>query len=378
MGPAAAYNAMVDGEVTQVILADLDQSQLEAGVRQLAGKPGAQKLGVVRLDVSNQETTVRLMSNFDVIVAALPRSASGPAVSAALKAGTPLVDLTVPADGDLPNLRRQAERAASLIVLACGLEPGLTELLARHLAEKLERVDELHIKCGGIPAKPAPPLGYKIIFGGTRLPLREEDAWVVEDGRLTQVARYSGVEPITFPGIGECEAFSESFMPWLLDLPVLQHLKRGTQKTIRWPGYAVKASVLKELGLLSDTPITVDDTPVSPKRLLDTLLYPHVKMNEGEQDLTLFRVEAVGELEGQPCRWRADMVDRYDATQGFTSMARTTAFTGSIVARMIARGELTERGMVHPEQIITGPHLTRLLDALAELGIHFEITSHRR
>lgn len=376
MGPAAAFNAMTDRAVTQVILADMSQTQLEAGIKQLAGKLGSQKLGVVRLDLSNQETTVQLMANFDAIIAALPRTASALAVQAALQAGKPLVDLTIPAEAYLPELHHLAETSPSLVILGCGLEPGLTELLARRLAEKLDRIDELHIKCGGIPVEPAPPLGYKIVFGGTRLPLREEDAWVVENGQLTKTGRYSGIETVTFPGIGECEAFTESFMPWLLDLPGLQNLRVGTQKTVRWPGYATKATILKEFGLLSDTPIAVDGVQVSPRRLVDTLLYPYVKMNEGEQDLTVFRVEAIGELEGNPCRLQADMVDRYDTELNFTSMARTTAFTGSIVARMIARGELTGHGLHHPEQIITGPHLERLLTELAALGIHFEITSY--
>ncbi|MCB0167815.1 MAG: L-lysine dehydrogenase, partial [Anaerolineae bacterium] len=226
------------------------------------------------------------------------------------------------------------------------------------------------------PVEPAPPLGYKIVFGGTRLPLREEDAWVVENGRLTKAARYSGVETVNFPGIGECEAFTESFMPWLLDLPELKNLRSGTQKTVRWPGYATKVTILKEFGLLSDTPIAVDGVQVSPKRLVDTLLYPYVKMNEGERDLTVFRVEVIGELEGKPCRLQADMVDRYDTKHNFTSMARTTAFTGSIVARMIARGELAGRGLHHPEQIITGAHFEQLLSELAALDINFEMTSH--
>lgn len=376
MGPAVAFNAMADERVTQVILADLSQSQLETGVKQLAGKPGAQKLGVVRLDLSNQETAVQLMANFDVIVAALPRSASALAIQAALEASKPLVDLTIPADEHWPELRQKAETAQSLIVLACGLEPGLTELLARHLAEKLDRIDELHIKCGGIPTEPTPPLGYKIVFGGTELPLREEDAWVVENGQLTKVSRYSDIEKVTFPGVGECEAFTESFMPWLLDLPALQNLRIGTQKTVRWPGYATKAMVLKELGLLSDAPIEIDGAQISPKQLVDTLLYPHMQMTEKDRDLSVFRVEVIGRRGDKPCRLQAEMVDRYDEVQGLTSMARTTAFTGSIVARMIARGELTERGMHHPEQIITGPNFERLRQELADLGINFEITSH--
>ena len=101
---------------------------------------------------------------------------------------------------------------------------------------------------------PPPPLGYKIVFGGQQLPLRETDAHLVENGQLRAVARYSGTEAITFSGVGECEAWHEGFMPWLLDLPVFKNLKAGTQKTVRWPGYAAKVTTLKEMGLLSEQP----------------------------------------------------------------------------------------------------------------------------
>ena len=43
------------------------------------------------------------------------------------------------------------------------------------------------------------------------MPLREADAWIVQDGRLQPVPRYSSVEPTFFPGVGECEAWHEGF-----------------------------------------------------------------------------------------------------------------------------------------------------------------------
>ena len=129
--------------------------------------------------------------------------------------------------------------------------------MARWVAEKLERVDELHIKCGGIQAIPSGPLAYKIVFGGRRLPLRELPARIAENGALRELPRYSGVETCV-AGVGEVEAWHEGFMPWLLELEALQGLKLGTQKTVRWPGYAAKATLLRELGLLSLAPVEVD------------------------------------------------------------------------------------------------------------------------
>lgn len=375
MGPAAAFNAMADPEVSQVVLADANPTQLDAAMRKLASKPGAVKLSPIQLDLSDQTAAVEVMTDCQAVIAALPRPASILGIRAALRAGVPLVDLTWPAEEHMPGLRSEVEAAGGLIIPGCGVEPGLTEIMARHLAEQLDQVDELHIKCGGIPEKPEPPLGYKIVFGGRQLPLREQDGYHVEAGRLQPVPRYSGVETITFPSLGELEAWHETFMPWLLDLPALQTLNAGTQKTVRWPGYAAKVTVLKELGLLSLEPVEVEGVKVAPKKLLDALLYPQVAMKEGERDITVLRVEVSGQKAGQPRRLKAEMVDYYDETEGFTSMARTTAFTGAIVARMIGRGEVSGRGLLTPEQVIAGPLLERLLVELATANVQFKITA---
>jgi lysine 6-dehydrogenase len=375
MGPAAAFNAMSDPEVSQVTLCDMSRAQLEAAQRKLSALKGGQKLTTAALDLTDRAAARGLMAGYDVIIAALPKGAIGLGICAAAAAGKPLVDLSWPPDPEVEQLKREVEAARSLVILGCGVEPGLTEIMARYLAERLDHVDELHIKCGGIPEKPTPPLGYKIVFGGKQMPLRDFDGLAVEDGELKRVPRYSGVEPVTFRGVGQCEAWHENFMPWLLDLAALKGLKTGTQKTVRWPGYAAKVMVLKELGLLSETPVKVDGVQVAPKKLLDALLYPRVRLEEGERDITVFRVEVVGLKDGRPRRYKIDMVDRHDPVLGFTSMARTTAFTGAIVARMIGRGDLKAAGWLTPERVITGPLFGRLVADLAEVGILFEMTT---
>jgi lysine 6-dehydrogenase len=377
MGPAAAFNAASDPRVSQVTLADMDQGQLDAAQAHLRGLPGGEKLATELLDLSDQAAARDLMASYDAIVAALPRPAIPLGIHAATAAGRPLVDLSWPDEDELPDLRQRVEAAGTLVILGCGVEPGLTEIMTRYLAEKLDRVDEVHIKCGGIPEKPAPPLGYKIVFGGRLMPLREPDARIVENGEIIPVPRYSGAEPVHFKGVGECEAWHEGFMPWLMDLEPLKGLKLGTQKTVRWPGYADKVNVLKEMGLLSLEPVNVDGVQVAPKKLLDAVLYQRVKLEEGEKDITLFRVEVLGEQDGRRRHYKIEMVDRYDDRFGFTSMARTTAFTGAIVARMIAAGELQACGMTVPEQVVTGPLFRRLVDELRAMDMCFEMTTEK-
>lgn len=375
IGPAAAFNAMSDPEVSQVTLCDLNQTALDQAAEKLARLPGSEKVTTVALDLSDEAAAIALMRGYDTIIGALPGLVTALGIRPAIKAGSPLVDLTRPSPEETAELKTLAEETGSLVVLSCGLEPGLTEIMTRHLADRLDRVDEVHIKCGGIPAEPAPPLDYKIVFGGRRLPLREFDARIVENGQLKPIPRYSGVEQLNFPGVGEVEAWHEGFMPWLLELPALKNLRLGTQKTIRWPGYAAKVTILKEMGLLSLEPVEVDGVQVRPKHLLDAVMYPRVKLEEGEREVTLFKVEVSGQKDGQACRYTAQMVDWYDEKTGMTSMARTTAYTGAIMARMIARGDVSGAGIYPPEQLVAGPAFERMMAELAAAGITFEITT---
>lgn len=377
MGPAAALHLMADPGVSRVVLGDRDGRRLAAVRRRLAPFSGSGKLGLQVIDVAEQAEAARRFSEADVIVSALPQPASAPAIRAATAARRPLVDLTLPPAGEWAELRRLAEAVGVPVVIGCGVDPGLAEIAARHLAERLDRVEELHLYCGGIPEKPQPPLGYRIVFGGRELPLREEDAPVVEAGELRLVPRYSGVEALRFEGIGEVEAYHEGFAPWLLELPALRGLRRGSQKTLRWPGYAARASILRELGLLGREPLAVDGAQVAPLRLLNALLGPRVRLRRGERDLTLFRVEASGACNGRPCRFRLESVIRPDPKLGLTAMARATAFTAAVTALLIGRGELRQAGLLTPERAICGPLFDRLFGELAAAGLRFELTTEK-
>lgn len=371
MGPAAVLDVITAPEVAHVTVCDLNQQSLDACISKFAHIRGADKLTAVRLDMHDQAAAVDLFARFDVVIAALPWEATALAIEAALQARRPLVGIARPVYSQMPALKEHVHAAGGLIITGCGLEPGLTEIMAHHLAQQLERVDELHIRCGGIPLKASPPLGYKIVFGGDELPLHDREVYAVKDGKLQLVPRFSDVEQLVFPQVGECEAWFDGLLPWLIELPALQNLRVCTQKTIRWPGFAAKVAVLKEMGLLSQTPINVDGVPVVPKRLVDVVLGPRVKLEEGEHDLVLFRVEARGQCQGQSRRLICEMVDRYDEPTRLTAMARTTSFTAASVARMIGRGELSGRGVLAPEQALTGPLVERLHADLAAMGIVF-------
>jgi lysine 6-dehydrogenase len=375
MGPAVAADALADATLARVTLADREPAALDRARRELARRPGAARLELAHLDLADGAAARTEARRHDVIVDALPPRASALAVRAAVEAARPLVTLSGRGlEAGAPPAAEAARRGV-LVVLGCGLEPGLTEIVARRLAEGLDRVDAVHIKCGGIPERPAPPLGYKIVFGGDELPLRAAPAAAVVNGQVVALPRYSGLETVRVRGVGTLEAWHDGFATSLLALPRFRRLRSGTQKTLRWPGYAARATVLRELGLLETAPVLVDGVAVRPKRLVDAVLLPRVRLGAGERDLVVLRVDAHGPRGGRPRHLRAALVDR--ARDGFTAMARTTGFTASIVARMIARGEIRGAGVQPPEALVSGAALDRLLAQLAARGIRVEFGERR-
>lgn len=374
MAPAAAYNAALSTNVKQVLLTDEENEPLEAA-QQYFGSTGVRsKISTALLDCTEKEETLEVMAGADVIIAALPQRFTPEAIRAANDAGKPLVSMITPPAADMKSLKKETAKAGNLVIVGCGVDPGLSEIMIRRLADRLDRVEAVHIKCGGIPEKPQPPLGYKVVFGGHELPLSLEDAAVVENGSLRSIPRYSGVEEFAYPGVGTLEAYHEGFMPWLLELDPLKDLPTGTQKSVRWPGYAEKINILKEIGLLNRKPVEVNGVPVSPRQFLDALLLPKIRLQEGERDLVVFHVEVSGERKGTLTTCIMKTLIFPDEKKGLTAMARITGSTTASVARMIGRGELAVQGLFTPEKVITGAHLDRLVGDLTKEGMTFEFS----
>ena len=107
--------------------------------------------------------------------------------------------------------------------------------------------------------------------------------------------------------------------------------------------------VLRDTGFLGTDPVEVEGVAVCPRDLAARLLFQLWKYEEGEEDLTLMRVEIEGREGGRRVRLVHDLSDAYDRETGQTSMARTTAFPCAATIRRIAAGEFTEPG-VHPPE----------------------------
>ena len=351
MGLGAAYDLAHNSEgVELVTVADVDVGRARAVAETLHDG----RVRAVQVDVEDHTRVVELMREHEAALSCVTYFHNLRLAGAAVEARTHFCDLggnNAVVDAELA-LDEEARAAGVNIIPDCGLAPGMVSVLAAHGAARFGRLDELHIRVGGLPQNPRPPLDYQIVFSVEGL-INEyvERARVIRAGRLVEVESMTELESLDFPEpYGRMEAFQTSGGTSTLPETFLGRVKELDYKTIRYPGHCERFKLLIDLGLASGEAIEVGGVPVPPRRLLGELLNRHLPADE--PDLVFIRLEFVGELAGGAKRLRYDLIDRFDPRTGLSAMQRTTAFPASIIAQMMARGETTQKGAVPQERCI--------------------------
>jgi lysine 6-dehydrogenase len=348
-GRAIAFDLLRDPDA-EVVLADRDPDLLEE-VYSWLDDP---RVDLEPVEADRRDEVRAAMEDIDVAINALPYAFNLDVTTDALATGTHLVDLggnndVVAAQLELDQVAREA---GIIVVPDCGLAPGLANILAADICDRLTRVDQLKIRVGGLPQRPQGELDYMLTFNVEGL-LNEysEPVLAVRDGNLVELEPLTDVEHITFPEPwGELEAFNTSGGLSTLPRTLGHKIENMDYKTLRYPGHAEKVRSLYDQGLFSREPKKTSAGMVVPRDLLakifvDNCTYP-------EADVVILRTLAIGTKNNVPLMVRSQIIDRFDKENGITAMMRMTGYPVSIIAQMIARGDVTDRGVVPGERAV--------------------------
>ena len=361
VGAAMARDLAKDGEF-QVTVADVS----EAALGRLQG------VGTRKADLSNAAGVAAAVEGADLVVGAVPGFMGFETVKAVLQAGKDIVDISF-FEEDPFRLDDLAKEKDCVAVTDCGVAPGCGNILLGHMATQLDKVHRFITLVGGLPVVRSWPFEYQAGF--SPIDVIEEytrPSRYVAHGQEVIMPALSEPELIEFPGIGTLEAFNTDGLRTLLhtiDAPF------KIEKTLRYPGHIEKMRMLREVGFFGKEPIDVGGVKVAPLDLTTKLLFPMWQMKEGDEDFTVLRVMVEGEKNGRKVTHTFDMLDRYDPATGLTSMARTTGYTCTAVARLVASRSYTRKGISPPEFVGREPGAKDfVLGELLKRGIRFTET----
>jgi lysine 6-dehydrogenase len=333
---------------------------------------GGSSIRTVQRDLSDPEAVKSLVSDFDLVLSAVPGFMGFQTLKAVIAAGKNVVDLAFfPED---PFLLDEAARAGNITAIVdCGVAPGMSNLLVGHVDCLMDETNSVLIYVGGLPQVREWPYEYKAVFSPADV-LEEytRPARYIRNGKLVVMPALSEPEPIDFPELGTLEAFNTDGLRTLARTIKAPDMK---EKTLRYPGHIEKMAMLRETGFFGTETIEVGGCRVRPLDVTSRLLFPKWKLQEGEGDLTVMKIIVEGRRNG--CRWRYvyDLIDRYDPLSRTHSMARTTGYTASLALRLLARGTFADKGIIPPEFMGRRPECVKfLIDELRNRGIVYRET----
>lgn len=342
------------------------------------------------LDISDSVAVRRLMSEYDVGVIALPdRRTSYRTIDAAIDSGLSVVDvleeyhrrpepyetegLEIPHGTGLDDygemLHNKAIDNEVTLLDGMGFAPGLSNIT---LGEGIRKAnaDSAVARVGGIPSKRSAgnhPLKYMVTWSFSHV-LREYmvKVRVIRGGEIKEVEATSGRECFRFKEFDKNEELECAITPGMPSfLYTRRDLRSFSEKTIRWPGHWQAIDTLKDCGLLDLIPLEVNGRLIRPRDFLLTLIEPKLRPLPGDEDVCVMWNTASG---------KDSRVDYYmwaeaDIENGISAMARVTGSTAAIGARMIGRGEISEKGIVPPEDAISGELYRNYIEELAKRNI---------
>ena len=391
MGSTVAFDLLKNEAVKEVGLADRSYGALE-NVRAWLKSP---HVVVHHVDVTDKEELTALMKHYDVGVNTLPdRRTSYQVADAAVRCGFNLVDileeyhrrpdahevegLVLPPGmalndyGDWLHETALANHATFLDGL--GFAPGMSNVTCGEGMRKLDVVESVIARVGGVPNKDAAarhPLRYMITWAFSHV-LREYviKVLVIQDGQVVEVDASTGRETFLFNKLGRAEELECAITPGMPSFIYTRPtLKEFAEKTVRWPGHWEGVQTLKECGMLDLEAVEVGGVKVVPRDVLLARVEPRLRPEPGETDVCVMYNTVDGLKDGRRTRVSYHLWDEADTVHSVSAMGRVTGYSAAIGAIMLGLGMITERGIVAPEDAIHGANYEYFVKELEKRNI---------
>lgn len=293
-------------------------------------------------DVCERAKLIDLIRNFDVMVGALPADLGFHSMECAVNAGIDMVDLSY--SGENPFLlHRDAKKRKIRIIPDAGYAPGLSNILVGEAYRELKKIDSLRILVGGMPQNPIPPFNYRYTWSPNDLVAEyTRPARIVNNYKVVNVEALTGIEKFTIPKIGKLECFYTDGLRTLLK--TFDNVKNMEEKTIRYSGHAELIKAMLNYGFSPDQDNPFTNSKIQPKTFV--LDFLRKELSKGDEfDLSILIIDVMNKKKTR----RYSCIDYYDKKNKITSMARMTAYSGSIITQCIKN--YPDYGVISPEYL---------------------------
>lgn len=325
----------------------------------LAEKIKSKRVSAAQVDASNPDDIKRVIKDADVVVNAVQYYYNLTVMKACLEAKVHYLDF-----GGLYHVtKKQLEldrefREANLIaILGMGAQPGISNIMARYAAENMDYVYSIRLRDGWIDLTENAPPFYVTWSFLTVMDLLTLPAVVFEDGEYREVAPLSRSEKVLFPEPVGIQEVYVTLHSEVLTLPI--SFKDKGIRYVDWmeggPGF-VRYKLLVDMNLTRSEPIKFKGVEISPREFVNAVIeetgLEGLPENVIPNDWEATKVIVDGKIDGKKATYTVEVIFPPRKEWRASCSQCGTGIPGSIVAQMIAKGEIEERGALPPEKCV--------------------------
>jgi lysine 6-dehydrogenase len=339
-----------------------------AAAEKLASDINDPRVKVLEINAENYDDLVTAFQGFDVILNGLPWKYDLAVTRACVEAGVSGLDVST--EEEQWDYDAAAKEKGLIFIPGVGATPGITNAMARRAADQLDTIEDIDISFAAFRC-PAPAPGLLITFLWEFHP-KTESRLYYKDGEFHWVGPFAGLKMMDFQGqIGEQEI---CFIPHPETRTIPKSLG-AKSVSVRgcFPPHAMRlAKAMLESGLYSEEPITINGVETTAFEMMHEILLALPESKETPVWAYGLVVEVYGQKDGRELKYtyRNEHLPQ-EEWGGKAAYYKNIAIPLSIGAQMIARGDVTHRGVVPPETAID-PLI--FFDELARRGIKIHET----
>ncbi|MDQ6599092.1 hypothetical protein E2K98_21250 [Bacillus salipaludis] len=371
------YDLLENEEVTEVMVADILYEKAEERVNLI----GDHRLTAAQINVLNEDETAEIIKDFDVVINSGPAFLCPNVTRAALKAGVNYVDLGAWPKETEEQLELTEDFAAKGItaVLGVGSAPGISNMMALAGVEQLDTVSDIDIIIAMRDfTQYSSPLVTPYMLD-TIIDEYSLNPVVVREGEITTIEPLIS-RPIEFKEpIGLAHpVYTIHPEPVTLYHSFKELGCKNTTFSIALPKeFHEKIEFLVRLGFASTEPIEMGGVRLSPRQALLSVTSKLVQPNVDRDQYSVTRVDVTGEKNGRKEKVVVEVYVGSEKKWNIPAGALKTSIPPSIVAQMLAKGEVKQKGVYPPEKCIeTAPFLKEL--ELRGMKVYSYIVEHAR
>lgn len=347
MANEATRDLVATSDFDEITVADIDKKKAEAFIAQLKDK----RLKFVDMDANNVQGMANLMRGYNVVANGLPRIFLEKTIHAAIMAKVDIVDLVSPSAETLA-LDEKAKKVGITAAGGVGVTPGVTNILARLGADRLDEVHQIDVDFAAFRSiAHSPALLYVILW---EFDPNTKTRYAFENCKLNAYPPFSGARVVHFPEpIGDQTTF---YVPHGESQTLSKNIK-GVKNVFIRGTFPLKAMQmvrsLYDYGFFTAKPILVGNREVKPVEFINSYL---LSVPEGDQaDLWAYsvQVEVIGHLKGKKVMIQFQTTHPpMEVWGGSRAYDKNVGIPLSIGAQLVAAGKAKRKGVDGAENII--------------------------